>query len=89
MQCKASFSCNISKYSKNINQVNILMISLRNVFMRNVFTITPRNYDGDFLQAVSNFALHKKWSFPLKISSVNVTKYADSCRFGHIYWRNP
>ena len=33
--------------------------------------------------------LHKKWSFPLKISSVNVTKYAVTCGFGHIYWRNP
>ena len=31
--------------------------------------------------------LHKKWSFPLRISSVNVTKSAVSCRFGHIYWR--
>ena len=33
--------------------------------------------------------LHKKWSFPLRISSVNVTKSAVSCGFGHIYWRNP
>ena len=32
--------------------------------------------------------LHQKWSFPLGISSVNVTKSADSSRFGHIYWRN-
>ena len=30
----------------------------------------------------------KKWSFPLRISSVNVPKYAD-CGFGHIYWSNP
>ena len=29
--------------------------------------------------------LHKKWSFPLRISSVNVTKYAVSCGFGHMY----
>ena len=34
----------------------------------------------------SGLWLHKKWSFPLKISSVNVTK---SRGFGHIYWRNP
>ena len=34
-------------------------------------------------------ALHKKWSFPLSTSSVNVTKSAGDCRFGHIYWRNP
>ena len=32
--------------------------------------------------------LHKKWSFSLKIASVNVTKFAISCGFGHIYRRN-
>ena len=32
--------------------------------------------------------LHKIWSFPLRISSVNVTKSATSWEFGHIYWRN-
>ena len=31
---------------------------------------------------------HKKLSFPLRISSINVTKAAVSCGFGHIYWRN-
>ena len=30
----------------------------------------------------------KKRSFLLRISSVNVTKSAVSCGFGHIYWRN-
>ena len=34
-------------------------------------------------------APHKKWNFSLKISSVNVTKSAVSCRFRYIYWRNP
>ena len=37
--------------------------------------------------------LHKKWSFLLKISSVNVATSAVSCGFacgfGHIYWKNP
>ena len=33
--------------------------------------------------------LHKKWNFPLRISSVNVTKSAGNCGFGHIYRRNP
>ena len=28
-------------------------------------------------------------SFPLRISSVNVTKSEGNCRFSHIYWRNP
>ena len=32
--------------------------------------------------------LHKKWSFPLRISSINVSKSAVSCEFCHIYW-NP
>ena len=30
----------------------------------------------------------KKWNFPLRISSVNVSKSAVTCGFGHIYWRN-
>ena len=34
------------------------------------------------------YVLHKRPSFPLKISSVNVTKSAENCGFGHIYWRN-
>ena len=34
-------------------------------------------------------SLHKKWSFPLRISSGNVTKSAVSSGFGHIYYRNP
>ena len=33
--------------------------------------------------------LRKKWRFPLRISSVNVTKPAVSSRFAHIYRRNP
>ena len=33
-------------------------------------------------------ALPKKWSFPLRIPSVNVTKSGVPCGFGHIYWRN-
>ena len=38
---------------------------------------------------LSFISLHKKWSFPLSISSVNVTKSAVFYGFGHIYWRNP
>ena len=34
-------------------------------------------------------SLCEKWCFPLRISSVHVTKSAGNCRFGHIYWRNP
>ena len=35
------------------------------------------------------YTLHKKWSFPLRIFSVNVTKSTENCRFGNISWRNP
>ena len=31
----------------------------------------------------------QKMSFPLRISSVNVTKSAVSSGSSHIYWRNP
>ena len=31
----------------------------------------------------------KKWSFPLRISSVNVSKSTGNLGLGHIYWRNP
>ena len=36
----------------------------------------------------SILTLHKKWSFPLKISYANVTKPAATWEFGHIYWRH-
>ena len=39
-------------------------------------------------KAINETTLHKKWSFPLGISSVNATKSAVYCGFGHIYWRN-
>ena len=30
----------------------------------------------------------KKWRFPSRISSVNLTKSTENCKFAHIYWRN-
>ena len=38
-----------------------------------------------YLKENISHALHKTWSFPVKISLENVT---GNCRFGHIYWRN-
>ena len=37
---------------------------------------------------VVSITLHNKWSFPLRISSVNMTKSAANCGVDHIYWRN-
>ena len=38
---------------------------------------------------VQGKSLNEIWSFPLEISSVNVTKSAEICGLGHFYWRNP
>ena len=53
-----------------------LELSGQNLHLRHVFHLLE-------------IALHKKWSFPSRISSVNVTKSAGNCKFGHIYWRIP
>ena len=43
-----------------------------------------------FSKIANDEFLHcKKWSFLLKISSLNVSKSAENCGIGHIYWRNP
>ena len=47
------------------------------------------NYDAYAMQLCVSRTPHKKWSFPLRISPVKVTKSAVSCGFDHIYWRNP
>ena len=41
------------------------------------------------LRLVDSVTAQKKWSFPLRISPVNVIISAGTCGFGHIYWRNP
>ena len=48
-----------------------------------------QKFNSEVIPAGNTHQLHKKWSFPLRISPVNVTKYAVSCGFGYIYWRNP
>ena len=52
-------------------------------------TLAKRIIHDDERFSLDNPTLHKKWSFPLRISSVNVTKFAVSCGSGHIYCRNP
>ena len=50
--------------------------------------VKPCRVSSNMVKALCQ-SLYKKWSFPLRISSVNVTKSAVSCGIGHIYWRNP
>ena len=52
------------------------------------FTVVVLSLNKFWTIDVNKQILHKKWSFPLRISLVNVTKSAVSCGFGHIYWRN-
>ena len=42
-----------------------------------------------FLSWKRTLTLLKKWSLPLRVSTVNVTKSTGNCGFGHIYWGNP
>ena len=46
-------------------------------------------YFWKVLLIYTDVSLNKKWSFQLRISSVNVTKSAGNCGFGYIYGRNP
>ena len=48
-----------------------------------IFQIRSKCYETG-----GHVTLKKKWSFPLKISSVNVSKSAASYGFVRIYWRN-
>ena len=85
MSCK---NCKISKFS--ICNIQQLYGILDRFFL---FSSLSIHYDSfpNFLDAeyLSTVTLHKKWSFLLRISSVNVTKSTGKCEFGHIYWRNP
>ena len=53
-----------------------------------------KKYAGDIshvnhrLVSEQSWTLHKKWSFPFRISSENVIKYAVYCEFDHISWSN-
>ena len=54
---------------------------------RGVFWILSNIYENSY-NTWKQLTLYKKRSFPLRISSVNATKSAVSCRFGYIYWKN-
>ena len=50
--------------------------------VKSIYYSLRRYYGGSVL-------LNKKWSPPLRISPVKVTKSSASFGFGHIYWRKP
>ena len=53
------------------------------------FRMNPKCCKRKIIVSLDIRTLHKKWSFSLRILSVNMTKSADSCGFGHIYWKYP
>ena len=68
----------------------VLLLPCRHLFVRYLLKfILTFLYQKELEWSISVYTLHKNWSFPLRISSVNVIKSAGNCWFGHIYWRNP
>ena len=69
-----------------MNNVSIFPIFVLKLQSRKVWVFILH-----FLESwvIKYYTLHEKWRFSLIISSVNLTKSAASCGFGHIYWRNP
>ena len=79
-------------WRKQISQAfNYLMVKMR--FTQISFNEQEQDalHVGLLKSYVPSNILHctKVWSIPLMISSVNVTKSAVPCGFGHIYWKNP
>ena len=63
-----------------------LRCSIKKAVLKNVAIFTGKHLCLSLKDTEAQvFSLHKKSSFPLRISSVNVTKSAVSCGFGHIY----
>ena len=60
-------------FAKAVNDLQLLTIFVKG----SIIHVWP----GD------KYALHEKWSFPLRISSANETKTAGNCGFGHVYWK--
>ena len=71
--------CRIWSFSQNLLK-----------FLEKLLLTTPASgYSCKIKLFFRESALHRKWSFPLGISLVNVIKSAVSCWFGYISWRNP
>ena len=49
--------------------------------------VTPRRCGKTeyIIRNCTKLTLYKKWSFPFRISPVNMTKFSGNCGFGHIY----
>ena len=80
------FACKTLKLASSSVLKNIFLFCFyMNEFDKNSFRADKR---GMYNSWAAN-TLHKIWSFPLRISSVNVAKSTVAFEFGHIYWINP
>ena len=76
---------------KNVQQKKFIIRWNRaiEIFILNL----AQNYYRKELLSVKQYknlpTLHKKWSFPLRICSVNMAKFTFFYGYGHVYWRNP
>ena len=77
--------CNYGNQNNIIlKTITFLVVILLNHFP--VFQLSPNSLHTMLWRPLR---LHKKWSSSRRISSVNVTKFAGNCGFGHMYWWNP
>ena len=70
-------------YVHRVNhKVHFVFHNLKDDLYLNTKKIDKFNLKINFTpHGLEKFLLHKKWSFPLKISSVNVTNSAENCGF--------
>ena len=60
-------------------------LSLEYILLLQMIILTFQQAFHKYLFYSLSVSLHKELSFPLRVSSLNVTKSGVSCRFGHIY----
>ena len=81
-----TFTGEILKWKLHYFAGNESVFSTGSTLISTSFSIFNNSEKFSFLSVV--YTVQKK-NFALRISSVNMTKSAVSCGFGHIYWRNP
>ena len=72
----------------NTDKQNIIVNNKKTSQRLDLYIFVHR-IENSTMAARFQVSLHKKWSFPLRISLVNVSKSAENCGFDHISWGNP
>ena len=77
-----NFNTDLLKYDSNKDVSDFLDIIYSTNLLSNITSPTRLIIRSQTF--IHNISLHKNEGFPLKISSVNVTRSAGNCGFGHI-----